>query len=241
MVLCVWRGKPGDFVCRDRESIALRSVDVSTYCRRRLQASLKYSLCDLKAMLPTSAWINQYIPKFLYCLDYYSSVFCAPCGLSLRFIWCHLAPENQHYFPGRPHVITSCPPRLACVRTPSGEQTKAKHVIKSSHWSQPVCLSVALCWCYCDIKQTGDLHYSSGLRGQGENGCHGNGPLHGCQNCLIIQDRHHRASAGNRWSDWMVRLKIDVSCAVVAGIQINLPRIHDTVAVMKSPVWTQGA
>lgn len=115
-------------------------------------------------MLPTSTWINQYIPKFLYCLDYYSSVFCAPCGLSLRFIWCHLAPENQHYFPGRPHVITSCPPRLACVRTPSGEQTKAKHVIKSSHWSQPVCLSVALCWCYCDIKQTGDLHYSSGLR-----------------------------------------------------------------------------
>lgn len=71
---CVWRGKPGDFVCRDRESIALRSVDVSTYCQRRLQASLKYSLCDLKAMLPTSAWINQYIPKFLYCLDYYSSV-----------------------------------------------------------------------------------------------------------------------------------------------------------------------
>lgn len=40
--------------------------------------------------------------------------------------------------------------------------------------------------------------FSSGQPGHQEWGCHGNGPLHGCQNCLIIQDHHHRASAGNQ-------------------------------------------
>lgn len=101
------------------------------------------------------------------------------------------------------------------------------HAIKKAPTDpKPTSLCVALRCGYCDIKQTGDLHYSSGQRGHREKGCHGNGPLHGCQNCLIIQDHHHRAQRGinwNRWTDWMVRLKKKIiQCGNLWGIQIYL-------------------
>lgn len=55
---------------------------------------------------------------------------------------------------------------------------------------------------YCDIKQTGDLLYSSGQQGHTERErgrergvVMETDPLSGCQNCLIIQDHHCWASA----------------------------------------------
>lgn len=74
----------------------------------------------------------------------------------------------------------------------------------------PTCvlLHFTLLLLLCDIKQTGDLHYL-GLRGHWEKSCHGNGPLQGCQNCLIIQDHHHRAPAGNQ-PEALKRLKDEI-------------------------------
>lgn len=94
-------------------------------------------------------------------------------------------------------------------------------------WPQPGCLCVFLCCSYCGIKQTGDLHYSLGQRGHRERGCHGNGPLHGCQSCLIIHDHHHWASAGSQLEP-LNRLNVEIKKSYDVpswGIQINSPRV----------------
>lgn len=91
-----------------------------------------------------------------------------------------------------PRVVTGGPPHLPRVTTPIRDETRGRTCNQKAPTDpQTARLCVPLCCCYCDIKQTGDLHYSSGQRGHRERGCHGNGPLHGCQNCLIIQDHHH--------------------------------------------------
>lgn len=99
-----------------------------------------------------------------------------------------------------------------------------------THWPHAhVCVS--LCCCYCDIKQTGDLHYSLGQQAHRERGCHGNGPLHGCQNCLIIQDHHHWVSAGNQqvrlnWLNGKIKKLYNVASW---GIQMKFFGIYSTV------------
>lgn len=59
--MCVW--------CECVGSITLTSIDVSTNCQKRLWTSLIYSLCDLKAIPPTSALTHQYLLKLLWSLS----------------------------------------------------------------------------------------------------------------------------------------------------------------------------
>lgn len=84
-------------------------------------------------------------------------------------------------------------PHLSCLRT-----LRQKRKLRLDNTSSDMRLCVPLNLRHCDIKQTGALHPSSGQREHREWGCHGNGPLHDCQNCLIIHEHHRWASAGNQ-------------------------------------------
>lgn len=191
-------------------------VCVSTHCQKRLRTSLKYSLCDLKAIPPTSALTHQFIKKPIV-VNLPGSCWrkpnkkmnLAPSNCIINTAYCmivlhlvHTWPQNATLRDDSTGTSSSCGNRWSATPSPRDDTeqrgNRCRTPIKSCHWTQPVCLCVPLCCCYCDIKQTGDLHYSSGQRGHRERGCHGNGPLHGCQNCLIIHDHHHRASAGNQ-------------------------------------------
>lgn len=95
-------------------------------------------------------------------------------------------------------------------------------------WPEPALFIYHLATVIVDIKQTGDLLYSSGHWGHREKGCHGNRPLSGCQNCLIIQDHHCWASMRIQLEP-LKRLKGEIKKlykVVSWGIQMKLPWLH---------------
>lgn len=167
--------------------------DVSAYCRKRLRTSLTTSLCDLKAIPPSSAVTHQYILRlFVVGLQPWWSRHKIIC------VWVHACYSwrlvtTQEPFP---HMVIFGPSHLYMWAEPLCKEWASAGHVNSPLTPKTVHLHVPLSCCYCDTKQTGDLHSSSGQWGQREKGCHGNGPPRGCRNCLIIQDQHHCTSAG---------------------------------------------
>lgn len=181
----------GEWLCASgAASITFRRMDGSIFCQEILWASLKYSFCDptlLHALISTS-WSCLWSIVILPPLVIYSHI-----GVySIKDCYLgHRGGANSYSNLTQPSWafetssrVTGYESRVATgglspVTTLGREEGSAGHVIKSSHWPLSAFLCVPLCCCYCDIKQTGDLHYSSGPRGHWRRGCHGNGPLHG--------------------------------------------------------------
>lgn len=141
----VCEGRSGDVVCLcvcGGGSITLRSIDVSTYCQRRLRTSLKYSLCDLKAMPPTSALTHQ-------CLFKVWSVSIQP---ALLYTWMEEAKQKVYLASSTNYVLcddaTSC--LIWSLKTTLWVWQSTNFFIV---WSQVVCLTFP-----CDdTEQTGNL------------------------------------------------------------------------------------